>query len=96
MTTLKAEKRDMSTKAKKLRREGYVTGNVFGREIEGSIPVTLLCAVEISPVLTFCSGRMALIRVDFPTPEWPENKVTFPSNACLISSTPVPSKAEIR
>ena len=33
MTTLKAEKRDMSTKAKKLRREGYVTGNVFGREI---------------------------------------------------------------
>ena len=41
MTTLKAEKRDMSTKAKKLRREGYVTGNVFGREIEGSIPVKM-------------------------------------------------------
>ena len=42
MNTLKAEKRNMQTKAKKLRREGYVTGNVFGREIEGSIPVQML------------------------------------------------------
>ena len=41
MNTLKAEKRNMQTKAKKLRREGYVTGNVFGREIEGSIPVQM-------------------------------------------------------
>jgi hypothetical protein len=29
MTTLKAEKRSMDVKAKRLRREGYVTGNVF-------------------------------------------------------------------
>ena len=36
MNTLKAEKRTMDTKAKRLRREGYVTGNVFGREMEGS------------------------------------------------------------
>ena len=41
MNTLKAEKRDMSIKAKKLRREGYVTGNLFGREINGSIPVKI-------------------------------------------------------
>ncbi|MCD8223628.1 MAG: 50S ribosomal protein L25 [Clostridiales bacterium] len=41
MDTLKAEKRDMTTKAKKLRRDGYVTGNVFGREIDGSIPVKI-------------------------------------------------------
>lgn len=41
MDTLKAEKRDMLTKAKKLRREGYVTGNVFGRRIDGSIPVKI-------------------------------------------------------
>lgn len=39
MTTLKAEKRDMAVKAKKLRREGFVTGNVFGKKIERSIPV---------------------------------------------------------
>ncbi len=31
----------METKAKRLRREGYVTGNVFGHDIEGSIPVKI-------------------------------------------------------
>ena len=41
MDTLKAEKRSMDIKAKKLRREGFVTGNVFGRDIEGSIPVKI-------------------------------------------------------
>ena len=41
MNTLKAEKRDMAIKAKRLRREGYVTGNVFGKEIKGSIPIKL-------------------------------------------------------
>ena len=39
MNTLKAEKRSMDVKAKRLRREGFVTGNLFGREIEGSIPL---------------------------------------------------------
>lgn len=41
MTTLKAEKRDMQTKAKKLRREGFVTGNVFGREMKESMPIQI-------------------------------------------------------
>ncbi|MGI6053566.1 MAG: 50S ribosomal protein L25 [Clostridium sp.] len=41
MNTLKAEKRSMDVKAKKLRREGFVTGNVFGKKIEGSIPVKM-------------------------------------------------------
>ena len=31
----------MDIKAKRLRREGFVTGNVFGREIQGSIPVKM-------------------------------------------------------
>jgi large subunit ribosomal protein L25 len=31
----------METKAKKLRREGYVIGNLFGKEIEGSIPIQI-------------------------------------------------------
>ena len=31
----------METKAKKLRREGYVTGNLFGKEIDGSIPLQI-------------------------------------------------------
>lgn len=41
MNTLKAERRNMQTKAKRLRREGFVTGNVFGREIKESIPVQM-------------------------------------------------------
>lgn len=42
MNTLKAEKRNMQTKAKKLRREGFVTGNVFGREMKESMPIQIL------------------------------------------------------
>ena len=41
MNTLKAEKRDLAVKAKKLRREGYVVGNVFGKKIKDSIPVMM-------------------------------------------------------
>ena len=41
MTTLKAEKRNMTEKAKRLRREGFVTGNVFGHAIMGSIPIKM-------------------------------------------------------
>ena len=41
MNTLKAEKRSMDIKAKKLRREGFVTGNVFGRDMEASVPVKM-------------------------------------------------------
>ena len=41
MNTLNAEKRDLKVKAKKLRREGYVTGNLFGRKLEASIPVKM-------------------------------------------------------
>ena len=41
MTTLKVQRRNMETKAKKLRSQGYVTGNLFGKEIEGSIPVQI-------------------------------------------------------
>ena len=41
MNTLKAEKRNMEIKAKRLRREGFVTGNVFGKKIEKSIPLKL-------------------------------------------------------
>lgn len=39
MDTYKVQRRDMEKKAKRLRREGYVTGNLFGKEIERSIPL---------------------------------------------------------
>lgn len=41
MNTLKAERRSLDTKAKKLRREGFVTGNVFGKEMKETIPVKI-------------------------------------------------------
>lgn len=36
---INCRKRDLKTKAKKLRKEGYVIGNLFGRDIENSIPL---------------------------------------------------------
>lgn len=41
METLKAMKRDMSKKAKKLRREGYLTGSICGRELEHSVSLQI-------------------------------------------------------
>ena len=41
MTTLKVQKREMDKKAKRLRREGFVTGNLFGKDIEGAIPLKI-------------------------------------------------------
>ena len=64
MNTLKAEKRSMEIKAKRLRREGYVTGNVFGREIEGSIPVKMH-AQEVNRILTTDhKGSQIMLEVD--------------------------------
>lgn len=60
MNTLKAEKRNMAIKAKKLRREGYVTGNVFGKEIEGSIPVQI-SKLELNQILKTCNRGSQLI-----------------------------------
>lgn len=41
MTTFKVQKRDMDKKAKQVRREGFVTGNLFGKDIDGSIPLVI-------------------------------------------------------
>lgn len=41
MDTLKAEKRSMDVTAKRLRREGFVIGNVIGRQIKNSIPLKM-------------------------------------------------------
>ena len=57
MNTLKAEKRN--AKAKALRREGYVTGNLFGREIEGSIPVKMT-QEDVSDVLRYKEASCSL------------------------------------
>ncbi len=41
MNTLQTERRDLAIKAKRLRREGFVTGNLFGHKIEGSVPLKI-------------------------------------------------------
>ena len=64
MNTLKAEKRDMETKAKKLRREGFVTGNIFGKEIEGSIPVKMEKAEVDKLLKTKNKGSQTVLDVD--------------------------------
>ena len=64
MNTLKAEKRDMETKAKKLIREGFVTGNIFGKEIEGSIPVKMEKAEVDKLLKTKNKGSQIVLDVD--------------------------------
>ena len=64
MTTLKAGKRDMQTKAKKLRREGYVTGNVFGKTIDGSIPVQFPKSEVEQLLKTKNKGSQIILEID--------------------------------
>lgn len=64
MNTLKAEKRSMDVKAKRLRREGFVTGNVFGHEIKGSIPVKISKNEAERLLKTNGKGSQVLLNVD--------------------------------
>ena len=64
MNTLKAERRNMQTKAKRLRREGFVTGNIFGKEIEGSIPVKMEKAEVDKLLKTKNKGSQIVLDVD--------------------------------
>ena len=64
MNTLKAEKRSMDVKAKKLRREGYVTGNVFGREIKESIPVKMEKPAVERLLKTDNKGSQIMLEID--------------------------------
>lgn len=54
----------MKSKAKKLRREGFVTGNIFGKEIDGSIPVKIE-KLELDRTLKTCAkGSQLMLNVD--------------------------------
>mgnify|MGYP000763726404 CR=1 FL=1 len=104
MNTLKAEKRSMDVKAKRLRREGYVTGNVFGREIEGSIPVKML-KNEVDKLLkTDHKGSQVMLEVDGQTYDALIKEVDFNPLAgrvdeidfqALVSNEKVHSVAEV-
>ncbi len=57
----------MQTKAKKLRREGFVTGNVFGREMKESMPIQILKADAERLVKTHGKGSQIMLEVDGQT-----------------------------
>ena len=67
MNTLKAEKRDVTTKAKKLRREGYVTGVIYGREMAESIPLKLEKPAVERILKTHGKGSQVMLEVDGQT-----------------------------
>ena len=64
MNTLKAEKRSLDVKAKRLRREGYVVGNVFGREMKESIPVKMVKRDVEKLLKTDHKGSQIMLDVD--------------------------------
>ena len=64
MNTLKVERRNMQTKAKRLRREGFVTGNVFGRELESSIPVQMTRKDAEELIKTSHKGSQVMMELD--------------------------------
>lgn len=54
----------MQIKAKKLRREGFVTGNMFGKNIEGSIPLQIE-KKEAERILRTCNkGSQLILKLD--------------------------------
>ena len=67
MNTLKAEKRDMSIKAKKLSREGFVTGCIFGREMKESIPLKMEKADVEKLLKVENKGGQVMLEVDGQT-----------------------------
>ena len=64
MNTLKAEKRSLDIKAKKLRREGFVTGNVFGRDMKESIPVKIQKKDMDTLLKTTTKGGQIMLDID--------------------------------
>lgn len=104
MDTLKAEKRSMDIKAKKLRREGFVTGNVFGRDMEGSIPVKMEKPAVERLLKTSGKGSQILLDIEGQTMNVLIKEVDFNSLKgrvdemdfqALVSDEKVHSTAEI-
>ena len=54
----------MAIKAKRLRREGYVTGNVFGKEIKGSIPIKIEKSAADRLLKTSGKGSQVMLDID--------------------------------
>ena len=94
----------MDVKAKKLRREGYVTGNLFGREIEGSLPIQMTKKAVDQLLKTDNKGSQVMLEVDGKTYDALIKEVDFNPLAgrvdeidfqALVSNEKVHSVAEV-
>ena len=94
----------MDVKAKKLRREGYVTGNLFGREIEGSLPIQMTKKAVDQLLKTDNKGSQIMLEVDGKTYDALIKEVDYNAMAnrvdeidfqALVSTEKVHSVAEI-
>ena len=95
MNTLKAEKRDMLTKAKKLRREGYVTGNIYGREMKESIPLQITKADAERILRTEGKGSQVMLEVAGETYDSLRGQLLEIDFQALVSTEKVHSVAEV-
>lgn len=67
MDVVKAEKRSTDVKAKRLRREGYVTGNICGKELESSIPVKMTQKEANHLLKKYHKGSRVVLDIDGET-----------------------------
>ena len=94
----------MDVKAKKLRREGYVIGNVIGREIETSIPIKMQKKDVERLLKTDGKGSQIMLEVDGTPYDALIKDVAYNPNAgrideidfqALVSNEKVHSVAEV-
>lgn len=104
MYTLKAEKRSMDVKAKKLRREGFVTGNLYGKDFPGSVPLKMKQLDASSLLKTSNKGSQIMLDIEGKTYEVLIKDIVFNSMVnrieeidfqTLVSNEKVHSVAEI-
>lgn len=63
MNTLKAEKRNPDIKAKKLRRDGYATGVLFGSELKDSIPLQFAAQDALRFIKEHKEGTQVILEI---------------------------------
>ena len=104
MNTLKAQKRNMNVKARRLRREGFVTGNLFGRELQGSIPLKIAKRDVEQLLKTERKGGQVMLEIDGQTYDALIKEIDYNAMArcveeidfqALISNEKVHSVAEV-
>lgn len=94
----------MNVKARRLRREGFVTGNLFGRELQGSIPLKIAKRDVEQLLKTERKGGQVMLEIDGQTYDALIKEIDYNAMArcveeidfqALISNEKVHSVAEV-